>query len=155
MKSIFCAVALIVLFATSNVLSLDELPEPINPDTIFTAEICWGTVTGNSTWIAIPITTNIISETISGTHNYLSKLGPQSWESSITVDPINPLKLLLVFNITEDMIPNDGYNYHFYRLRVNGRLVVDGKVTDIQATSSISNWVVIYRLSSSGKPIKK
>lgn len=146
----------ILLFLVISITEAQsELPEPTLVDNEYTAEIAWGTLFSDSQWVEIPITTSIVNESFNGEHNYFSTLGLQIWKSDITTNPLNPQVLIATFNLTQDMIPKDIYNFHFHRLRIRGRLIVNGIKSGTEIISQPSKWVVVSKAILLSQPIKK
>jgi len=149
-------VFLMLLFIAINAYS-QEQPEPNANGFIYAyrIEICWGTLMSTSVWQSMTYNSSVQIGAV-GTHNYNGKLGIQTWEADVTSDPLIPKKLTISFDIGKNMIPNDAYNYHFYRLRIVSWLVdATGKVVSDEVISPFGWWVVIYTPKSTGQPVKK
>jgi hypothetical protein len=155
-KIYFTSLILVVLL--TPFIMAQTPAEPIQPTVEYTIEICWGTLTSTSTWSPLAADIGIVNESADGIHHYLSKLGPQLWEAPISFDPLIPQKIIISFNMTKDMIPKDGFNFHFYRIRIvkttSNQVTNEGIVdnTVIVIMSQASEWVVIYEEKVVGKP---
>ena len=135
-----------------------QTPEPTEDNTLqkYSVEICWGTITGNSVWTPIANFQWGIATGNVGTHKNNGRLGIQTWEADVTVDPLIPLRLIGTFNLIATDIPNDEYKFHFYRIQIKSFLVdkITGLPVGESAISTISDWVVIHQAKPTGKPVK-